>query len=132
MEEKRKYTIASFFAGVGGIDLGFQETGRFETLYANEFDSYPVRTFEENFPLKVDCRDIHEVMPDDIPDTDLIVGGFPCQAFSIAGYRQGFNDEKGRGALFFDLAGLDELQDRVLHHCRVDGEIVEVGLGQTA
>lgn len=103
MEENRKYTIASFFAGVGGIDLGFQETGRFETLYANEFDSYPVRTFEENFPLKVDCRDIHEVMPDDIPDTDLIVGGFPCQAFSIAGYRQGFNDEKGRGALFFEL-----------------------------
>ena len=106
MEEKRKYTIASFFAGVGGIDLGFSETGRFETKYANEFDPYPVRTFEENFPLKVDCRDIHGVAPDDVPDTDLIVGGFPCQAFSIAGYRQGFDDEKGRGALFFELIRL--------------------------
>ena len=44
-----KYTMASFFAGVGGLDLGFEETGRVETVYANEFDPYPVKTFNLNF-----------------------------------------------------------------------------------
>ena len=45
-------TCASFFAGVGGIDLGFEETGFFKTIYANEFDPYPVKTYEKNFDLK--------------------------------------------------------------------------------
>lgn len=98
-----KLKIASFFAGVGGIDIGFEKTGAFETVYANEIDPYPVKTFEKNFGLKVDNRDIHDVQPDEIPDVDVIVGGFPCQAFSIAGYRQGFNDAKGRGTLFFEM-----------------------------
>lgn len=97
-------TVASFFAGVGGIDLGFQQTGRCRTVYANEFDFYPAATFEENFPIKVDIRDINDVKSADVPITDIIVGGFPCQAFSIAGLRQGFNDKKGRGELFFQLA----------------------------
>lgn len=101
-----KLKMASFFAGVGGIDLGFERTNKVETVYANEFDSFPARTYELNFPIKVDCRDIHEVQPDDIPDVDIICGGFPCQAFSIAGYRQGFEDEKGRGTLFFELLRL--------------------------
>ena len=101
-----KLTVASFFAGVGGIDLGFEETGQFKTVYANEFDQYPVRTYEKNFSVKVDCRDIREVNPEDIPNVDVIAGGFPCQAFSIAGYRQGFDDEKGRGNLFFELIRL--------------------------
>ncbi len=98
-----KYRLASFFAGVGGIDLGFEKTNGFQTVYANEIDPYPVQTFEKNFDLKVDARDIHEVQPADVPDVDIIVGGFPCQAFSIAGYRKGFDDEKGRGTLFFEL-----------------------------
>jgi DNA (cytosine-5)-methyltransferase 1 len=51
----------------------------------------------------VDRRDIQDVPVDDIPDFDVLLAGFPCQAFSIAGYRQGFDDEKGRGELFFDL-----------------------------
>ncbi|SES89177.1 DNA (cytosine-5)-methyltransferase 1 [Pseudobutyrivibrio sp. C4] len=102
-------TIASFFAGVGGIDLGFSQTGVFETIYANEFDKYPAQTLEMNFPnLKVDIRDIHDVKSEEIPDTDIIVGGFPCQAFSIAGYRQGFDDVKGRGELFFELIRIIE------------------------
>ncbi len=94
---------ASFFAGVGGIDKGFELGGDFETVYANEFDSYPVKTFEENFDLKVDCRDINEVKADEVPDCDVVLAGFPCQAFSIAGYRKGFDDEKGRGTLFFEV-----------------------------
>jgi len=94
---------ASFFAGVGGIDIGFENIGKFEVIYANEIDSYPVKTYESNFDLKVDCRDINEVKVEEIPDFDVMLAGFPCQAFSVAGYRKGFDDEKGRGTLFFEL-----------------------------
>ena len=99
--------IASFFAGVGGIDLGFENAG-FKTIYANEFDNYAADTFEMNFDVKVDRRDINDVQADEIPDFDIMLAGFPCQAFSIAGYRQGFNDEQGRGNLFFELVRILE------------------------
>ncbi len=100
--KKQTLKCASFFAGVGGIDLGFEQAG-FETVYANEFDSYAAETFELNFNIKVDRRDINIVQPDEIPDFDILLAGFPCQAFSVAGYRKGFDDEKGRGNLFFQL-----------------------------
>ncbi len=98
-----KYTVGSFFAGVGGIDLGFEQTDKFNVVYANEIDEYPVKTYESNFKIKVDNRDINNVKGSEIPDFDVMVGGFPCQAFSLAGYRQGFDDEKGRGTLFFEM-----------------------------
>lgn len=99
----KKYRCASFFAGVGGIDLGFSNK-IYHTVYANEFDEKAANTYELNFPdIKVDRRDIHEVSVEEIPDFDIMLAGFPCQAFSIAGYRQGFNDKKGRGDLFFEL-----------------------------
>ena len=94
--------VASFFAGVGGIDLGFIQNG-FEIVYANEIDPIAVKTYEANSDIKVDNRDINIVKSEEIPDFDVMVAGFPCQAFSIAGERQGFNDEKGRGILFFEL-----------------------------
>lgn len=99
---------ASFFAGVGGIDAGFENTGAFQTVYANEFDAYPAATFELNHTVKVDVRDIHLVKSEEIPDFDVMLAGFPCQAFSIAGRRQGFDDEKGRGELFFELVRIIE------------------------
>lgn len=97
------YSVASFFAGVGGIDLGFELTKQARTIYANEIDPYPIQTFEANFPIKVDQRDICDVKASEVPNIDIILGGFPCQAFSIAGYRKGFEDEKGRGTLFFEI-----------------------------
>lgn len=101
-------TVASFFTGVGGIDLGFESQG-FRTIYANEFDEKARETFALNFPhVQLDERDIREVSASEVPSTDIIVGGFPCQAFSIEGYRQGFHDEKGRGTLFFELARIVE------------------------
>lgn len=101
---EKKLRCASFFAGVGGIDLGFEETQKFEVVFANEFDEYPVRTYESNFPnVKVTKGDIGKIDPSEVPDVDVIFGGFPCQAFSIAGYRKGFDDEKGRGTLFFEM-----------------------------
>lgn len=96
------FRCASFFAGVGGIDLGFEQAG-FKTIYANEFDRYAAETFELNSKIKVDRRDINIISNSEIPEFDVLLAGFPCQAFSVAGYRQGFNDEKGRGNLFFQL-----------------------------
>lgn len=94
--------LASFFAGVGGVDLAFEQAG-FKAGYANEINPTSCRTFEANFPLKVDNRDIKDVQPQEVPNCDVFLAGFPCQAFSVAGYRQGFEDEKGRGTLFFEL-----------------------------
>ncbi|MBU3196522.1 DNA cytosine methyltransferase [Clostridium algidicarnis] len=95
---------ASFFAGVGGIDKGFEKAG-FETIYANEMDKNASITYKANYKnvhLDVcDIRDLNEKK--DIPAFDIMLAGFPCQAFSVAGYRQGFDDEKGRGNLFFEL-----------------------------
>lgn len=102
----KKLKVASFFAGVGGIDLGFEQTGHFETVYANEFDKYAVKTFEENFNIKADHRDIREVDADDVPSVDVFLAGWPCQPFSQAGLRQGFNDDKGRGDTYFELERL--------------------------
>ncbi len=96
------YKICSLFAGVGGIDLGFLETNKCEIAYANEFDKYAVETYEKNFDNKVDCRDIHDVKVNDIPDFDIMVGGFPCTSFSVAGYRKGFDDDR-TGDLFFEM-----------------------------
>ena len=109
------YSIASFFSGVGGIDLGFEQVvannpdNGFRTIYANEFDEYPAQTMSLNFPnIQVDIRDIHLVQANEIPNFDVMIAGFPCQAFSIAGHRQGFDDEQGRGELFFELIRIME------------------------
>ncbi|MDT3995988.1 DNA cytosine methyltransferase, partial [Mammaliicoccus fleurettii] len=96
------FKLSAFFSGVGGIELGFSNTSKFRVVYANEFDKYAQLTYKENFiDVHLDERDIHEVKENEVPDSDVIVGGFPCQAFSIAGYRKGFEDE--RGDLFFEL-----------------------------
>jgi len=96
------HTVASFFGGVGGIDLGFENTKKFRSVYINEFDKNAQETLAVNFGEDIlDRRDIHLVEANEVPKTDIIVGGFPCQAFSIAGYRKGFEDE--RGDLFFEL-----------------------------
>lgn len=93
--------VASLFAGIGGFDLALERQGH-EIVYANDFDSYCKITYDKHFKVKLDVRSITEVSSSEIPDHDLLVGGFPCQAFSIAGRRGGFEDT--RGTLFFDIA----------------------------
>ncbi|MEG2013538.1 MAG: DNA cytosine methyltransferase [Anaerovoracaceae bacterium] len=92
--------VASFFAGVGGIDKGFQNNG-FDIIWANEFDKNASITYQLNYNNKMVVDDIKNVKVEDIPDFDIMIGGFPCQAFSVAGLRKGFDDE--RGNLFFEL-----------------------------
>lgn len=99
---------ASFFAGVGGIDKGFEEAkvngNYYETIYANELDQNASITYRLNFPnVDFELGDIRNVDPNDIPNFDVLLAGFPCQPFSIAGYQEGFEDKKGRGNLFFEL-----------------------------
>lgn len=102
-------SVVSFFSGIGGIDMAFEQNG-FKTIYANDIDSNACKTFDLNFDIKSTCKDIHNVSVDEIPDTDCLIGGFPCQAFSVAGYRKGFDD--ARGTLFFEVA-------RILKHKKI-------------
>ena len=104
----RRFKTIDLFAGIGGIRLGFEKAG-FNTVFANDFDEQCKLTYDLNFPrTKLVVEDIKKIGLDDLPRFDFLLGGFPCQAFSIAGYRQGFNDEKGRGNLFFDIARIIE------------------------
>lgn len=97
------YKVAGLFAGVGGIEMGFEEGG-FEAVWSNEFDRKAAQTFSLNHQHQLVVDDIHNITPEQIPDVDVMVGGFPCQAFSIAGYRKGFEDK--RGEVFFQMARL--------------------------
>lgn len=105
------YTIGSLFAGIGGIDLGFHQTGA-EILWANEIDSNACKTYRANFGsdhlIEGDIKDIKIC---ELPNVDVLTLGFPCQAFSIAGKRLGFEDERGK--LFFTtLSILDGLEEK--------------------
>jgi DNA (cytosine-5)-methyltransferase 1 len=88
------------FAGVGGFRLGLERAGH-QVVWANEWDRFACDIYDKNFGGKIDRRDITTIRAEEIPSHDLISGGFPCQAFSVAGRRQGF--EETRGTLFFDI-----------------------------
>lgn len=93
--------MLSLFSGVGGIDLGFEKTGKFKTILANEIDEKASFTYRSNFDNELLLGDIRELQVDDIPKYDILLSGFPCTSFSVAGYRKGFEDEN-TGDLFFE------------------------------
>lgn len=97
---KKSLRIIDLFAGIGGTRLGFEQAG-FVSVYSNEIDKAACETYHENFKENPE-GDITKVDPKKMLDFDVLVGGFPCQAFSIAGKKMGFNDT--RGTLFFDVA----------------------------
>lgn len=102
------FETLDLFAGVGGIRIGFENAG-FKTVFANDFDKYCKDTYDLNFKTsKLIVEDINEIGIDDIPNFNFLLAGFPCQPFSVAGYRQGFKDKKGRGNLFFRIAEIIE------------------------
>ena len=96
------------FAGIGGIRIGFENAG-FETVFSNDFEPTCKTTYDLNFSSpQLYIQDIRNIDPTNIPDFEFLLGGFPCQAFSIAGHRQGFDDDKDRGNLFFYIAKILE------------------------
>lgn len=99
--EKVKYNTVSLFAGIGGFDLGFEYAG-FNLIWANDFDKFACQTYRENVGKYIVLGDIQEEK-ENIPDHDVLIGGFPCQPFSTFGKLQGFEDEQGRGTLFFEI-----------------------------
>lgn len=109
-----KLRVASFFCGCGGTDVGllggFEFQGKryssnnMEIVYANDIDPNACAIFEKNFGITPDSRDIREVKSDEIPEFDILTGGFPCQSFSIVAQnpvRLGIKDERGK--LFFEM-----------------------------
>ena len=109
-----KLKVASLFCGCGGTDVGllggFDFLGKYynsnsmEIVYANDIDDNACKIFKENFGITPDNRDIREVKTEEIPEFDILTGGFPCQSFSIVAQnpkRLGVKDERGK--LFFEM-----------------------------
>lgn len=108
INKKMEFKTLDLFAGVGGIRQGFEKAG-FKTIFANDFDKTCKETYDLNFlEPKLNTEDINKLDINSLPKFDILLAGFPCQPFSIAGYRQGFKDEKDRGNLFFRIAEILE------------------------
>ena len=126
-----KYKIADLFAGIGGTRLGFDRAfgDSAETVYVCELDPFARKTYFANFdePAVVDS-DITQVDEKSVPDFDICLAGFPCQAFSMAGRRDGFEDNyRGvcRGTLFLDVVRLCEhVKPRVIFCENVKGLVI--------
>ncbi|MDD6469155.1 MAG: DNA cytosine methyltransferase [Bacilli bacterium] len=109
--KKIQYKTVSLFSGIGGFDLGFEYNG-FNIVWANDFDKYACETYKANVSKNIVCGDIR-IEKENIPEHDVLIGGFPCQPFSTLGKLKGFEDEE-RGTLFFEIK--DILQK---HHTKV-------------
>ena len=116
------------FAGIGGIRLGFEQAfgEELKTVFVSEWDEHAQKTYKANFADDFEIAgDITKIAEDDVPDFDICLAGFPCQAFSLAGQRKGFADDyKGmsRGTLFFDVARIcDKKKPKVIFCENVKG-----------
>lgn len=92
--------IGGLFAGIGGIELGFKEAG-FKTSWANEIDKNASITYRHNHSHTLYEKDLRQLVASEVQAMDILTGGFPCQAFSIAGHQKGFEDD--RGNVFFEI-----------------------------
>ena len=108
MLRDKEIKIIDLFAGIGGIRLGFQRAyhGKIESVFSSEWNKYSVQTYQANFGMENVHGDITKVDISDIPYHDILLAGFPCQPFSQAGLKKGFEDT--RGTLFFDIARILE------------------------
>jgi len=107
-------TFIDLFAGIGGFRIGFQNQG-YKCVFSCEIDKACQDVYYDNFSEKP-FDDIKQLDPDDIPDFNVLLAGFPCQPFSICGYRRGFEDT--RGTLFFDIC-------RIIDHKYPDAVLLE-------
>ena len=93
----------SMFSGIGGFEVGLQNSKhKFECVGFSEVDKYAISIYSRHFPEHQNYGDATRINTNELEDFQFLVGGFPCQAFSIAGKRKGFED--ARGTLFFEIA----------------------------
>lgn len=104
--KENKKRVVSLFAGCGGLDYGFIKNNNYEHVLVNEYDKDTCVTYEQNFKIKPVCCDIKEL--DNIPDCDLIIGGFPCQGFSIVNPYRTINDS--RNTLYLEIIRILKLK----------------------
>lgn len=113
----KKLKVASLFCGCGGMDLGIQggfsyltkyfDELPYEVVYAVDNDNYAAAIYNNNFDHKCEIKDVREINPVEVPDHDILLGGFPCQSFSISAQnppRLGYVDERGK--LFFEMVNI--------------------------
>ena len=98
-DSKNEFKYIDLFAGIGGIRMPFQNLGG-KCVFSSEIDKYAAQTYEANYGEKP-SGDITQINAESIPNFDILLAGFPCQAFSIAGKRKGFEDT--RGTMFFEV-----------------------------
>jgi DNA (cytosine-5)-methyltransferase 1 len=108
---EEKINVVSLFSGCGGMDLGFSQAG-FRILWANDIDQQACETYAKNLGKHVVCGDIQEIDYSTIPDADLILGGFPCQDFSMIWKRGGITTE--RGNLYQNFVNLVSLKEPLM------------------
>ena len=104
-DKEKTIKYFSMFSGIGGFEYGIEKADtetRFECVGYSEIDKYAVSIYEKHYPNHTNYGDATRIDTKDLPDFSFLVGGFPCQAFSLAGKRKGFEDT--RGTLFFEIA----------------------------
>lgn len=112
MEGNKKFKVGSLYAGVGGICLGFKNAG-FDIAWANEYDKNACTTYRKNFDHKLIEGDVMDVDVNRLEPVDVLTAGFPCQPFSVAGYRKGFDDNRGNH-FFRILDFVDHMRPKVI------------------
>ena len=115
----KRFSVVSLFSGCGGMDLGFKggfsvfgkeyEENPYEIIFANDIVEEACITYKHNLGHEVICQDIREINLEQIPKSDIVIGGFPCQDFSLAGKRKGLSTERGR---------LYQEMKKVITHCQ--------------
>ena len=99
IRQKHLFSFIDLFAGIGGLRIPFQENGG-KCVFTSEWDKFAQKTYKINFG-ELPAGDITKISPNEIPEFDILLAGFPCQPFSQAGLKKGFSDT--RGTLFFDI-----------------------------
>lgn len=101
----RKFKFVDLFSGIGGIRIGLEQSfgkDNVECILASEIDKFAIKSYKHNFNNNEDIKNIYDIDEKNMPNIDIVLGGFPCQPFSKAGKELGFEDE--RGNLFFEIA----------------------------